>query len=46
LAVTRVGGINMNTVRAASIIGMKREAKMKFMCYNILLNTAFKEQVL
>jgi len=26
------------TVRATSIIGMFREAKMKFICYNILLN--------
>lgn len=34
-AVKRIFG---ETVRAASIVGMFREAKMKFMCYNILLN--------
>ena len=34
-AVKRIFG---ETVRAASIIGMFREAKMKFMCYNMLLN--------
>ncbi len=34
-AVKRIFG---ETVRATSIVGMFREAKMKFMCYNILLN--------
>jgi Transposase DDE domain len=34
-AVKRIFG---ETVRATSIVGMKREAKMKFTCYNILLN--------
>ncbi len=34
-AVKRIFG---ETVRANSIAGMFREAKMKFMCYNILLN--------
>ncbi len=34
-AVKRIFG---ETVRATSIAGMFREAKMKFMCYNILLN--------
>ncbi len=34
-AVKRIFG---ETVRAASTAGMFREAKMKFMCYNILLN--------
>lgn len=34
-AVKRIFG---ETVRATSIIGMFREAKMKLMCYNILLN--------
>lgn len=34
-AVKRIFG---ETVRATSIIGMFRETKMKFMCYNMLLN--------
>ena len=34
-AVKRIFG---ETVRATSIVGMFREAKMKFTCYNILLN--------